>query len=95
MEDIEYGIRLPEKRSEQIRQQAAYNLEVSILSGVAKHVGFPAAPELRAARPTEIDDDFRAMKVSPVLFCRTQQADFGVIDRNPAEPPAYSLRPSL
>lgn len=63
VEEIEYGIRLPEKRSEQIRQQTAYNLEVSILSGVAKHVGFPAAPELRAARGTEVDDDFRAMKI--------------------------------
>ncbi|KAF2009785.1 hypothetical protein BU24DRAFT_427802 [Aaosphaeria arxii CBS 175.79] len=65
VEDIEYAIRLPEKRSEQIRQQTAYNLEVSIISGVAKYVGFPAAPELKAARPSEIDDDFRAMKITP------------------------------
>ena len=35
VDDVEYGIRLPEKRSERIRQQTAYNLEVSILSGVA------------------------------------------------------------
>ncbi|KAF2270398.1 hypothetical protein CC78DRAFT_528184 [Lojkania enalia] len=63
VEDIQYSIKLPEKRSEQIRQQAAYNLEVSILSGVAKYVGFPAAPDIRPARPSEIEDDFRAMKV--------------------------------
>lgn len=64
VEEVEYGLKLPEKRSERIRQQTAYNLEVSILSGVAKYVGFPAAPEIRAARPSEVDDDFRAMKVS-------------------------------
>lgn len=67
VEEIEYSMKLPEKRSEQIRHQAAYNLEVSILSGVAKYVGFPAAPEIKAARPADIDDDLRAMKVSGCL----------------------------
>jgi hypothetical protein len=63
-DETEYMVRLPEKRSDQIRHQTAYNLEVSILSGVAKYVGFPAAPDISAARPNEIDDDLRAMKVS-------------------------------
>lgn len=63
-DEVEYMMRLPEKRSDQIRHQAAYNLEVSILSGVAKYVGFPAAPEIRPARPSEIDEDLRAMKAS-------------------------------
>lgn len=65
VDETEYSLRLPEKRSEQIRQQTAYNLEVSILSGVAKYVGFPAAPEIQPARSSEIDDDLRAMKVGP------------------------------
>lgn len=64
VDDVEYALRLPEKRSERIRQQTAYNLEVSVLSGVAKYVGFPAAPEIKSARPNEVDDDMRAMKVS-------------------------------
>ncbi|KAI8940404.1 hypothetical protein NX059_004094 [Plenodomus lindquistii] len=63
-DETEYMIKLPEKRSDQIRQQTAYNLEVSILSGVAKYVGFPAAPDISPARPAEIDLDMRAMKVS-------------------------------
>lgn len=63
-DEIEYMVRLPEKRSDQIRHQTAYNLEVSILSGVAKYVGFPAAPDISAARATDIDEDLRAMKVS-------------------------------
>jgi hypothetical protein len=64
VDEVEYALRLPEKRSERIRQQIAYNREVSILSGVAKYVGFPAAPEIKSARPSEIDDDMRAMKVN-------------------------------
>ncbi|KAJ8112370.1 hypothetical protein OPT61_g5249 [Boeremia exigua] len=63
-DETEYMIKLPEKRSDQIRQQTAYNLEVSILSGVAKYVGFPAAPDISAARPNEIDEDLRAMKIA-------------------------------
>jgi len=63
-DDTQYMIKLPEKRSNQIRHQTAYNLEVSILSGVAKYVGFPAAPNISTARPVDIDDDFRSMKVS-------------------------------
>ncbi|KAF2831637.1 hypothetical protein CC86DRAFT_378434 [Ophiobolus disseminans] len=63
-DETQYMIRLPEKRSDQIRHQTAYNLEVSILSGVAKYVGFPAAPDISAARPGDIDDDLRAMKIA-------------------------------
>lgn len=63
-DETQYMIKLPEKRSDQIRHQTAYNLEVSILSGVAKYVGFPAAPNISTARPVDIDDDFRSMKVS-------------------------------
>ena len=52
------------KRSEQIKRQMAYNKEVSILSGVAKHVGFPAAPDLKPLKQSEVDDDLKAMGVS-------------------------------
>ncbi|KAF2707690.1 hypothetical protein K504DRAFT_503917 [Pleomassaria siparia CBS 279.74] len=64
VEEVEYMMKLPERRSEQIRHQAAYNLEVSIISGIAKYVGFPAAPGIRPARTSEIDDDLRAMKIT-------------------------------
>ncbi|ORY14565.1 Sds3-like-domain-containing protein [Clohesyomyces aquaticus] len=65
VEEVEYTLNLPEKRSDQIRQQTAYNLEVSILAGVAKYVGFPAAPDITPARATDIEDDLRAMKIAP------------------------------
>jgi hypothetical protein len=51
------------KRAEQISQQSSYNLEVSILSGVAKHVGFPAAPILPTLQTDDVDSDFKFMKV--------------------------------
>ena len=60
----DYSFHYSTKRSQQIINQTAYNAEVSILSGVAKYVGFPAAPEMRGARPEEIDDDLRNMGVS-------------------------------
>ena len=52
------------KRSQQITHQTAYNTEVSILAGVAKYMGFPAAPGISSARSKEIDDDFQSMGVS-------------------------------
>lgn len=52
------------KRSQHIAEQTAYNKEVSLLSGVAKYVGFPAAPPVQQARPEEFEDDMRQMGVS-------------------------------
>lgn len=68
-EDISphHYIPFPTRRSQQIAQQTAYNQEVSVLSGVAKYVGFPAAPSLAAARPSEIEEDFEKMGVSDAV----------------------------
>lgn len=60
----EYMYMFPTRRSHQIAQQTAYNAEVSILSGIAKYVGFPAAPEICGAPLSDIDDDLRSMGVS-------------------------------
>ncbi|GAB7365141.1 hypothetical protein MBLNU230_g6229t1 [Neophaeotheca triangularis] len=59
----QYQYRFPTKKSEQIRQQAKYNQEVSVLSGVAKYVGFPAAPEIDSVEGDALDDDLKAMKI--------------------------------
>ncbi|KAH0545066.1 hypothetical protein FGG08_000837 [Glutinoglossum americanum] len=61
----DYMYKFPTRRSQQIAQQAAYNTEVSILSGIAKHVGFPAMPDVAGARPSEIEDDFAIMGIKP------------------------------
>ena len=63
-DDKTYGYIFNPKRSDQIRQQRAYNTEVSLLSGMAKYVGFPAAPEIRGLREEEVDEDLVRMGVS-------------------------------
>ena len=60
----DYMYHFQPKRSDQIRRQAAYNKEVSLLSGIAKYVGFPAAPDIKGLKQSEIDEDLRAMGVS-------------------------------
>ncbi|PKY07024.1 hypothetical protein P168DRAFT_287534 [Aspergillus campestris IBT 28561] len=57
-------IPFPTRRSQQIAQQTAYNQEVSVLAGVAKYVGFPAAPSLSAARPSELEEDLEKMGIT-------------------------------
>ncbi|CAL5868634.1 uncharacterized protein PFLUO_LOCUS2861 [Penicillium psychrofluorescens] len=57
-------IPFPTRRSQQISHQTAYNHEVSVMAGVAKYVGFPAAPKLLGARPSELDDDLEKMGIS-------------------------------
>lgn len=76
-DNLKYIYKFPIRRSQQITQQSAYNTEVSILSGMARYVGFPAAPELTGARPEEIDDDFKRMGVSPARhrFPRNPDSD--------------------
>ena len=62
--DDAYIYKFPEKKSVQIRQQAEYNQEVSVLSGVAKYVGFPAAPNIDGVEGDNFESDMKAMKVS-------------------------------
>jgi hypothetical protein len=59
---IDYSLKFPARRSTQIVHQAAYNKEVSILSGVAKYVGFPAAPAMAPATASEYEDDMREIE---------------------------------
>lgn len=53
-----------EKFEKRISQQRAINKEVSLLSGIAKHIGFPAAPELLSLPASEVDEDLRRMGIS-------------------------------
>ncbi|KAJ2998096.1 hypothetical protein NUW58_g432 [Xylaria curta] len=57
----EYGIRFPTNQAERIRNALSYNREVSILSGIAKHEGMPAAPDMQGASSQELEDDFDAI----------------------------------
>lgn len=89
-----YSIPFPTRRSQQITQQTAYNREVSVLSGVAKYVGFPAAPEATTARQAELNEDMEKMGVSfPVSFCpRGVSTDNVQISADPVRP--HRARPA-
>jgi len=63
-----YTIPFPDKKVAQVTQQTAYNKEVSILSGVARYVGFPAAPHLNSTPESELNADLQKMGVSHILL---------------------------
>lgn len=60
----DYTLKFPTNKQQQIKNQVAYSKEVSVLSGVAKYVGFPAAPPMASATAAELDDDLLKMGVS-------------------------------
>lgn len=64
----DYALKFPTRRSQQVMNQVAYSNEVSILSGIAKYVGFPAAPPMAQATPSEMDEDLEKMGVSSKLM---------------------------
>lgn len=60
----DYGIRFPAARGDAVRNAVSYNKEVSVLSGFAKHVGFPAAPGIHGASEDQLEADLEAIQVS-------------------------------
>ncbi|KAK6532962.1 hypothetical protein TWF281_007129 [Arthrobotrys megalospora] len=61
----DYVYRIPKSPSTQINHRSRYNAEVSLLSGIAKHVGFPAAPTITGASADEVRADLEAMGLVP------------------------------
>lgn len=59
----EFGLHFPPDEVQRTRNAVAYNTEVSYLSGLAKHEGFPAVPPIRGASSAEIEEDLEAMRV--------------------------------
>lgn len=65
----DFSFKFPTKRSRQIMNHNAFTKEVSLLAGISKYVGFPAAPTMSAATPMEIEQDLATMGVSQSAFC--------------------------
>ncbi|RMD39569.1 hypothetical protein DV735_g5561, partial [Chaetothyriales sp. CBS 134920] len=102
-----FTIPFAQKRSKQISQQTAYNKEVSILSGIAKYVGFPAAPEIASAHASELEADLQKLGLSAQVRSNrplprqsatyssglgTVAADEHFLERNPwANPPQHPI----
>jgi hypothetical protein len=59
----DFTLKFPTRKSQQVMNQVAYSNEVSILSGIAKYVGFPAAPPMAAATDAELEEDLQKMGV--------------------------------
>ncbi|CAG8954902.1 hypothetical protein HYFRA_00008589 [Hymenoscyphus fraxineus] len=57
----DYTLKFPTRRSQQVMNQVAYSNEVSLLSGIAKYVGFPAAPMMAPATMSELEEDLEKM----------------------------------
>ncbi|KAK3903769.1 Sds3-like-domain-containing protein [Staphylotrichum tortipilum] len=57
----DYGIRFPPTRAQAVKNAVSYNKEVSVLSGFAKHVGFPAAPPISGASEEQLEADLEAI----------------------------------
>ncbi|KAK9368928.1 Sds3-like-domain-containing protein [Lipomyces kononenkoae] len=57
-----YGYRVPEKRSVIYRQRQAQYNEIALLTGIAKYIGFPAAPEIKSATADEVAEDIAALQ---------------------------------
>ncbi|KAK9245215.1 Sds3-like-domain-containing protein [Lipomyces tetrasporus] len=57
-----YGYRIPEKRSVIYRQRQAQYNEIALLTGIAKYIGFPAAPEIKSATADEVAEDMEALR---------------------------------
>lgn len=58
----DFTLRYPESRAKAVKQATAYNKEVSVLSGIARHRGFPGAPRISGASPAEIQDDLNEIQ---------------------------------
>ncbi|KAK5117575.1 hypothetical protein LTR62_004997 [Meristemomyces frigidus] len=96
-QDEKYIYKFPAKKSVQIRQQAKYNQEISVLSGVAKYVGFPAAPEMKGAEGNALDDDLKAMKISKRVPVTDHAASLPQVHQQPPQPqqPFYQRLPTV
>jgi hypothetical protein len=57
----DYTFRPPESHSSQLRELSSLNYEISLLTGISKYIGFPAAPEIKPLSDDELDADLSAL----------------------------------
>ena len=87
-----YLYRFNPKRTQHIAHQRAYNQEVSLLSGIARYHGFPAAPPLGKAPLQYIEEDLKRMRLSRAQS-RAQGMDHAVNSHaRPPQPLSYAAQ---
>jgi len=62
--DVEYGWKLPERRSIQIKHRKAQNYEIMLLEETKKYFGMPSAPKISRISDEDINRDLAQMRVS-------------------------------
>lgn len=86
---------LPDRR-QQIKYQTKYNKEVSILAGVAKYHGMPAAPVMKQLNKEFAEDDFRGMGVSEnKLYRKDPELTAAQLNIQPVQQRVASRQPAL
>lgn len=84
----DYALLFPTTPAQRVRNAVAYNTEVSILSGVAKYVGFPSAPLMHGASATEVEEGLDAIKVSRNITCLRRMSPTDRLFSGPFAPSA-------
>jgi len=60
---VDFGWRVPEKRSVQVKHRKAQNFEIMVLEETKKYFGMPAAPKITRISDDDINRDLALMKV--------------------------------
>ncbi|RDW60217.1 hypothetical protein BP5796_11823 [Coleophoma crateriformis] len=90
----DYTLKFPTKRNQQLVQQIAYNNEVSLLSGIAKYVGFPAAPPMAPTTDAELADDLEKMGRPKHPLIALQRQSFPLQELAGLRTSSTSLKPA-
>lgn len=91
----DYGYMVSDRPAEQVKYRLEYEMEVSLLAGLKKYVGFPAAPPVSSATKEDIVADLGAMDISS-----SRQLTVGSVAPQMQTPtvsvqPQHPLSPSL
>ena len=61
--DLDYGWKIPERRSTQIKYRKAQNYEIMLLDETKKYFGMPSAPKISRISEEETNRDLALMRV--------------------------------
>ena len=66
--NVDYGWKLPERRSIQIKHRKAQNYEIMLLDETKKYFGMPSAPKISRISDEDINRDLAQMRVLQVVI---------------------------
>lgn len=65
--NLDYGWKIPERRSAQIKHRKAQNYEIMLLDETKKYFGMPSAPKISRISEEETNRDLALMRVFPFM----------------------------